>query len=123
MPEDVSELPTRETRAEVKFSPNSAYLLSGGLGGLGQALSNWMVEKGARSLVYLSPSAGDQEAHHQFAEELECQGCDVVFVKGSASEMADIQKAIGASPKPIKGIVQLALALKVNRRLLYTELY
>ncbi|KAL4957564.1 hypothetical protein BDW69DRAFT_180489 [Aspergillus filifer] len=112
MPEDVSELPTRETRAEIKFSPDNAYLLSGGLGGLGQALSNWMVEKGARSLVYLSPSAGEKEAHHQFADELKCQGCDVIFVKGSASDMADIQKAIGASPRPIKGIVQLALALK-----------
>ncbi|KAL4963693.1 type I polyketide synthase [Aspergillus stella-maris] len=112
MPEDVSKLPTREIRAEIKFSPQSAYLLCGGLGGLGQALSNWMVEKGARSLVYLSRSAGENEAHHQFAEELKCQGCDVVFVKGSASEMADIQKAIGASLKPIKGIVQLALALK-----------
>ncbi|KAL4793757.1 acyl transferase domain-containing protein [Aspergillus venezuelensis] len=112
MPEDVSELQTKETRAEIKFSADNAYLLSGGLGGLGQAHSNWMVEKGARSLIYLSPSAGENEAHHQFAEELKCQGCDIIFVKGSASEMADIQKAIGASPKPIKGIVQLALALK-----------
>ncbi|KAL4940274.1 hypothetical protein BDV06DRAFT_230416 [Aspergillus oleicola] len=112
MPEDVSELPTRETRAEVKLSPDSSYLLCGGLGGLGRALSNWMVEKGARSLVYLSPSAGLSEAHHEFAEELKCQGCEVIFVQGTAAEMGDVEKSISASPKPIKGIVQLALALK-----------
>ncbi|KAL4933195.1 acyl transferase domain-containing protein [Aspergillus undulatus] len=112
MPEDVSELPTKDTRAEITLPPDNAYLLSGGLGGLGRALSNWMVEKGARCLVYLSPSAGTSEEHRHFAEELKCQGCDVVFVQGTASEIGDIQRAITTSPKPIRGVVQLALALK-----------
>jgi hypothetical protein len=113
MPEDLNTLPTKDTRAEVSFSPDSAYLLSGGLGGLGRALSNWMVERGARCLVYLSPSAGTTEQHHNFEEELKCQGCEVVFVHGTAAEMSNVQQAISQSPKPVKGVFQLALALKV----------
>lgn len=72
-----------------------------------------MVEKGARCLVYLSPSAGTTEDHRTFAEELECQGCDVIFIQGTAADMSDVQKAISHSPKPVKGVFQLALALKV----------
>lgn len=113
MPDDPSELPTKETKIEATFSPENAYLLSGGLGGLGRALSNWMVERGARCLIYLSPSAGTREDHGAFADELRRQGCEVVFVQGTASNMADVQRAISQSPKPVKGVVQLALALKV----------
>ncbi|KAL6231430.1 hypothetical protein BDW75DRAFT_247894 [Aspergillus navahoensis] len=112
MPDNLSDLPTRDTRAHVAFSPDNAYLLCGGLGGLGRALSNWMVEKGARCLLYLSPSAGVGEDHRAFAEELRCQGCEVVYVQGSASEPSDVQRAISQAPKPIRGVVQLALALK-----------
>ncbi|KAI9375916.1 hypothetical protein BJX61DRAFT_539371 [Aspergillus egyptiacus] len=112
MPDNASDLPAKETRAQVTFSPEHAYLLSGGLGGLGCAISNWMVERGARCLVYLSPSAGVAESHHAFAEELKCQGCEAIFVQGSAAEPSDTQKAISMSPKPIRGAIQLALALK-----------
>ncbi|KAL3431718.1 hypothetical protein BDV09DRAFT_206448 [Aspergillus tetrazonus] len=112
MPDNLSELPTRDTRAHIFFSPDNAYLLCGGLGGLGRALSNWMVERGARCLLYLSPSAGVGDDHQAFAEELECQGCEVVYVKGTASDPSDVSRAISQSPKPIKGVVQLALTLK-----------
>ncbi|KAL5051285.1 hypothetical protein BDW71DRAFT_193707 [Aspergillus fruticulosus] len=112
MPDNLNELPTRDARAHVAFSPENAYLLCGGLGGLGRALSNWMVEKGARYLLYLSPSAGVGEDHRAFAEELKCQGCEVVYIQGSASEPSDVQRVISQSSKPIRGVVQLALALK-----------
>jgi hypothetical protein len=115
MPDDTSVLPTRETHGEVKLSSDYAYLLCGGLGGLGRAVSNWMVEKGSRSLVYLSPSAGVGDDHDAFADELKCQGCEVTYVQGTASEISDVQRAISQSPKPIRGVIQLALALKVCR--------
>ncbi|KAL4866957.1 hypothetical protein BDV12DRAFT_210233 [Aspergillus spectabilis] len=112
MPDDPSVLPTSEARGEVKLSSDNAYLLCGGLGGLGRALSNWLVERGARYLVYLSPSAGVGDDHDAFAGELKCQGCEVVYVQGTASEISDVQRAISQSPKPIRGVIQLALALK-----------
>jgi hypothetical protein len=73
-----------------------------------------MVEKGARCLVYLSPSAGVSDAQRPFVAELKRQGCEAIFVSGSAGNIADIQKAISFSPKPIKGVFQLALALQVS---------
>ncbi|KAL3462238.1 hypothetical protein BJX64DRAFT_288570 [Aspergillus heterothallicus] len=112
MPESPGDLVAQDTRADVRFSPDHAYLLSGGLGGIGRAISNWMVEKGARCLIYLSPSAGVSDTHQPFAEELKCQGCEAIFVSGSAADMADIKRAISLSPKPVKGVFQLALALQ-----------
>ncbi len=38
------------------FDPNKAYILVGGLGGLGLEVAYWMVTRGARKLVLVSRS-------------------------------------------------------------------
>ncbi len=38
------------------FSPDGAYLISGGLGGLGLEIARWMAEEGARRIILLSRS-------------------------------------------------------------------
>ena len=38
----------------LRLHASAAYLLVGGLGGLGRAISVWMVEHGARHLIFLS---------------------------------------------------------------------
>jgi hypothetical protein len=38
----------------ISFRPDVAYLIVGGLGGIGRAVANWLVENGARHLVFLS---------------------------------------------------------------------
>jgi hypothetical protein len=48
---------TKRTRP-INFRGSASYLLVGGLGGLGRAISAWMVDHHARELVYLSRSAG-----------------------------------------------------------------
>ncbi|CAG8370997.1 unnamed protein product [Penicillium salamii] len=93
------------------FNPDAAYLLVGGLGGIGRAVSNWLVEHGARHLVYLSRS-GDSPSNQSFLEELRVQGCQPVIVTGSVSEIEDVGKAISESPKPIAGVINLGMVLK-----------
>ena len=66
------------------FDPTAAYLLVGGLGGLGRAISSWMVEHGARHLVYLSRSAGQRVTDADFVRELHSQGCEAQLIKGKA---------------------------------------
>lgn len=67
--------------ADVAFNEDASYLLVGGLGGLGRVVSSWMVEHGARSLVFLSRSAGKTAADQDFITELRSQGCSVTAIR------------------------------------------
>lgn len=99
------------------FSNVSTFLLVGGLGGLGKALTTWMVEHGARSFVFLSPSAGTSILDQQFFRELESQGCRTVAIAGSVAKMEDVERAIKAAPTPISGVFQMSMVLRVSLRL------
>jgi hypothetical protein len=95
------------------FKSEAAYLLVGGLGGIGRAVSNWMVENGARHLIYLSRS-GRSQSNNAFIEELQAQGCQPVIINGSVSNIGDVERAIAASPKPISGVINLGMVQKVS---------
>lgn len=99
---------------EITFSSNAAYILVGGLGGIGRALSAWMVDSGARNLVYLGPSAGRSQGDQAFIRELETQGCVVATIAGSVTDKRDVTRAIQACKFPIKGVVQLSGRLRVR---------
>ncbi|EFQ32027.1 KR domain-containing protein [Colletotrichum graminicola M1.001] len=94
------------------FDSDASYMLVGGLGGLGRLVSNWMVENGARHLVYLSRSCGDTREKGRFLDELDAQGCSVVTVGGSVSSLADVERAIGAATRPVRGVVNMSMVLR-----------
>lgn len=114
MPEDPMELPATIIPQTMGLSNTSTYLLVGGLGGLGKPIATWMAEKGARSFVFLSPSAGESAESQAFLQELESQGCSAIAVAGSVVEMEDVMRAIEVAPTPIKGVVQLSMTLRVS---------
>lgn len=110
---DVSKaLPT--TRDIPMFREDVSYLLVGGFGGLGRSIATWLLEHGARNLVFLSRSAKSTE-NKSFIRELESYpGCTVKVVSGDVCKPEDVLKAIHAVPKPIAGVFQLSLILKDN---------
>lgn len=95
----------------VSLDDSASYLLVGGLGGLGRAVSRWMVEHGARHLVYLSRSAGANEEDQELIKELESMGGRVTLVKGSVVSAQDVQAAVQAAPN-LKGILQMSMVLR-----------
>lgn len=96
------------------FREDVSYLLIGGFGGLGRSVATWMVEHGARSLVFLSRSAASPD-NEQFVKELEgYPACTVKTVSGDVSNNEDVLKTIQAAPKPIAGVIQLSLVLRVS---------
>lgn len=95
------------------LDPEASYLLTGGLGGLGKALALWMVERGARSLVFLSRSAGQSDGDQTFFEELKTLGCSVAAIPGKAQDMGDVKKATAMAENPIRGVIHLAMVLRV----------
>ncbi|KAF1990145.1 hypothetical protein K402DRAFT_371161 [Aulographum hederae CBS 113979] len=96
----------------LELSPSASYLLVGGLGGLGKAISTWMVENNARHLIYLSRSAGSSAEDQAFVRELESMSCTVSLIRGSVSNLSDVQRAVSASPHPLKGILQMSMVLR-----------
>ncbi|EHA28193.1 hypothetical protein ASPNIDRAFT_43495 [Aspergillus niger ATCC 1015] len=111
MTPDPTQLPCAPVRSRASFPPDAACLMVGGLGGIGRSVSRWLVEHGAREIVYLSPSA-EKDEHRGFIKELEVQGCLVTCVAGTVTDLADIQRAIGKCTKRLSGVVQMALHLQ-----------
>ena len=100
--------------SNLNFDPEASYLLTGGLGGLGKPIATWMVARNARSLIFLSRSAGQSDEDKLFLRELESQGCSAAAIKGEVQNPDCIQKAIAAVKKPIRGVIHLAMALRVS---------
>ncbi|KAK3484769.1 uncharacterized protein B0T23DRAFT_54184 [Neurospora hispaniola] len=99
----------------VKFDPEASYVVTGGLGGLGQSLVRWMVGRGARHLALLSRRTASsvpsvQELVNGLAGrgvEIQCFPCDV----SKEDEVTSAIKAISAV-RPIKGIVHAAVSYR-----------
>ena len=108
----VSVMPSPERGVSAILNPYATYLITGGLDGLGKAISVWLAEKGACNLFFLSPSAGLKPSHHQLFIELESMGCRSVTVPGSVQIEADVHNAVHAAKSPIKGVLHLAMQLR-----------
>ncbi|KAH8432819.1 uncharacterized protein LDX57_010448 [Aspergillus melleus] len=124
MPDNPSLLPvTQLHEATPYFTDSSSYLLVGGLGGLGRAVAMWMVEKGARHLIFLSRSDTSSSKRQAFVQDLTSQGCCVTAVKGDVANVGDVQRAIAAARNPIAGVIQMSMVLKDQslRKMSYEE--
>ena len=113
MPEDISTIASSPRTRNLSLDPKASYLLVGGLGGLGRSIATWMVEHGARSLVFLSRSAGSSSEDRAIIAELKDQGCSVSTVAGKVQDMNDVLKAVSSATYGIKGVIHLAMVLQV----------
>lgn len=115
MPKDSSELPGATVNPHLSFRSDASYLIIGGLGGLGRAVATWMVEHGARNLVFLSRSGGACDPHADVLKsELIAMGCVAQVVAGSVARLDDIRRAITEARYPIAGVLQMAMVLRVS---------
>jgi acyl transferase domain-containing protein/SAM-dependent methyltransferase/NAD(P)-dependent dehydrogenase (short-subunit alcohol dehydrogenase family)/aryl carrier-like protein len=103
---------TLNNTSSLKFDSDAAYLITGGLGGLGRAISVWMAECGAREIVFLSPSAGTKPTDQDFFTELLSMGCIPVAIRGLVQNEEDVAQAAASAKFPIKGVLHLAMHLR-----------
>lgn len=98
-----------------KFSPDSSYLIVGGLGGIGRSIAQWMVQQGAKNLVLLSRRASVQTNTQAFCEKLKATGCQVVVENCDITDLSDltrVAKQCARAMPPIRGIIQAAMVLQ-----------
>lgn len=117
IPDDSSALPVSKAREGTAcLRSDVSYLLVGGLGGIGRAVARWMVEKGARHLVFLSRSGQASPESQALVRDLKSQdGCGVTVVAGSVADIEDVRRAFAACRKPVGGVLQMTMVLKVSQ--------
>jgi thioesterase domain-containing protein/acyl carrier protein len=96
----------RQKVAFVQWNRTGAYLITGGFGGLGMRLAEWMVERGV-SHVVLAGRKGCPASAEAFVKKLEARGATVTCVKMDASKAEDVTTAFKTVAN-IKGIVHAA---------------
>ena len=97
---------------------DATYVIVGGLGGLGRSIASYLVQNGARHLVFLSRSGGKSGEVQEFLHTLRQDGaitalapaCDVV----DKSQLQHTIDAITTNDElpPIRGVIQAAMVLR-----------
>lgn len=94
------------------FDSNASYLLVGGLGGLGRSVTVWMAQMGARDITILSRRATDGQSEVEFVHMLASLGCTLRLCRGDVTNLDDVSNSMKASPRPLKGIIQMSMVLR-----------
>ncbi|PSN64199.1 beta-ketoacyl synthase domain-containing protein [Corynespora cassiicola Philippines] len=110
------EIPLLQRPHEVQtLSPDSTYLLAGGLGGLGRSLARMLVSLGARRLAFVSRSGASTADSQAVVNELIQLGATVKTYCADISDENALREALNCCSKelpPIKGVFQMAMLLR-----------
>lgn len=90
------------------FDNNGSYLITGGLGALGLATAQWMVQRGASHIVLMSRRLPQQEPEQVSA--MREAGATITLCAGDTSNAEDVQNAIQCANKqqPLRGVMHAA---------------
>ncbi|KAF2092354.1 ketoacyl-synt-domain-containing protein [Rhizodiscina lignyota] len=116
MPVDPSNLPVdgNLTQKSIAFDHTAAYLLVGGLGGIGRSVAIWMAEHGAKHIIFVSRSKTAEtakQAYANFFEELEALSCEYIVIHGDITVAGFVEGIINKTTIDIRGVLQLAMEL------------
>ena len=96
------------------IKPDGAYLITGGLGGFGRVLAEWLVDCGARHLVLTSRSGASTPEAADFVANLQKRGIDTRVVRADIGAPEDVQRLIQglqSETTPLKGVFHLAMVI------------
>jgi acyl transferase domain-containing protein len=105
---------------KASISPEAAYLLTGGCGGLGLIFAEWLIGRGARMLILMGRSA-PSAATMMRIEKMRSEGAQITILQGDVADRTAIEGAVAAIPKdrPLKGVLHLAGVLDDRSLLLH----
>jgi len=91
--------------------PDGAYLITGGLGGLGLTLAHWLASKGAGHIVLLGRRGVTSDVQREAIAAIEAGSTQVTVHRADIGERADVEAlfdAIGRGDPPLRGIIHAA---------------
>ncbi|TDZ54076.1 Highly reducing polyketide synthase FUM1 [Colletotrichum trifolii] len=95
------------------FRSDAAYMLVGGMGGLGSSIARWMASHGARDMTFLSRSAGTMSDDQALLTELQGMGVCTAAISCDIRDEEAVDAIISgiSSKKKIAGVINLAMVL------------
>ena len=94
---------------------NATYLVSGGLGGIGRAIAEWIIRKGAKNVLLVSRKASSHPEAAKLTEEAEAIGCRLLIrdcdVSDESSLLQVLKQVAEAGLPPITGAITGAMVL------------
>jgi hypothetical protein len=109
------EVPVRRASRGINLRTNVCYLIVGGLRGLCSSLAIYLAKKGAKHLIVLSRSGGDDEISQQVMSNIRALGCEVDVIRGDVTCVDDVRKVFESTTVPVGGIIQGAMVLRVSK--------
>jgi myxalamid-type polyketide synthase MxaC len=113
-----------------EIRPDATYLITGGLGGLGLALADWLIERGARTLVLTSRRGSTAEAEADLAP-LRDRGATILVARADVADPSQLDATLADLDHdlpPLRGVFHLAgvlddgIALHLDRERMWKVL-
>ncbi|KAB8275133.1 beta-ketoacyl synthase [Aspergillus minisclerotigenes] len=103
------------TKPNFTCDGNATYVIAGGLGGIGQSIAAWLVDRGAQTLLLLSRSGAKGPEAMKFINSLQTKdaraiapACDICNESALRKVLEEWQPQL----PPIKGCIQAAMVLR-----------
>ncbi|MEQ1842783.1 MAG: type I polyketide synthase, partial [Verrucomicrobiales bacterium] len=96
-----------------RFRPDGTYLITGGAGGFGLELTEWMSRNGARHFALMSRSGPNEESILKI-EALRSSGVQIIDARGDVTSRSDVERVVGEIQKskaPLIGVIHGAMVL------------
>ncbi|KAM7191954.1 polyketide synthase [Naviculisporaceae sp. PSN 640] len=94
-----------------RFDPEAAYLVAGGLGGIGRSILGWMADRGARHILVPSRTGAASSEASRLVEELADRGVNISTPKCNVANAHQLVTLVKECERPIKGCINAAMAL------------
>ena len=101
---------TQPAATAAPITPNVTYLITGGFGGLGLEVAQWLTTQGARHLVLVGRSAPSTIAQQKL-DEMAGTGVQIQPVQAditSAEDVANLMQQIHDKMPPLRGVIHAA---------------
>ncbi|KIA75675.1 putative polyketide synthase protein [Aspergillus ustus] len=90
---------------------DKAYLITGGLNGIGGTLAIYLALRGAQSIVVLSRSGCSTSRAEWMVENCRRLGCEIQVAKGDVTSYESVKSALTQASLPVCGIIHGAMVL------------
>ncbi|XP_072311635.1 fatty acid synthase [Eucyclogobius newberryi] len=110
----VSPLSTLPAICRTFCSPSLSYIITGGLGGFGLELAQWLMERGARKIVLSSRSGIRNGYQVKRVQEWRSQDMEVLVSTSDVSSLKGAEQLISEAQRlgPVGGVFHLAMVLR-----------
>ena len=94
------------SRPELAVPAQATYLITGGLGGLGLEVADWLAQRGARHLLLVGRSDPTADTQARI-EQWKARGVDVIVARADVTDRAQLAAALGRidSGCPLRGVI------------------